>query len=155
MYIFTAWNFQDDCTFSFGHCIVCRFIYGFGIYKRFLSKCCPHNSTVLCTGNSNDKTLNCQWSVINSLERWLHRVHPLGFNGVRVTRTLVLCVMLCRSLCVPLSFFFWPLHCLSFYLRFWLPLWHFQTLFCRRIALVSGRWFHFSYSMMHIITNYT
>ena len=55
--------------------------------------------------------------VINSLERWLHIVHPLGFNGVRVTRSLVLCVMLCRSLCVPLSFFFWPLHCLSFYLR--------------------------------------
>jgi hypothetical protein len=25
---------------------------------------------------------------------------------------------------------------------------------CRRITLVSGRWFHFSYSMMHIIINY-
>ena len=67
--------------------------------------------------------------VINSLERWLHRVHPLGFNGVLVNRSLVLCVMLCRSLFVPLSFFFWPLHCLSFYLRFWLPLGHLQTLF--------------------------
>ena len=55
--------------------------------------------------------------VINSLERWLHIVHPLGFSGVRVTRSLVLCVMICRSLFVPLSFFFWPLYCLSFYLR--------------------------------------
>jgi hypothetical protein len=55
--------------------------------------------------------------VINSLERWLHIVHPLGFNGVRVTRSLVLCVMFCRSLFVPLSFFFRPLYCLSFYLR--------------------------------------
>ena len=55
--------------------------------------------------------------VINSLERWLHRVHPVGFNGVRVTRSLVLCVMFCRMLFVPLSFFIWPLYCLSFYLR--------------------------------------
>jgi hypothetical protein len=35
-------------------------------------------------------------------------------SGVRVTRSLVLCVMLCRSLFVPLSFLFWPLCCLSF-----------------------------------------
>jgi hypothetical protein len=37
------------------------------------------------------------------------------FSGVRVTRSLVLCVMLCRSLFVLLSSFFWPLCCL--YLR--------------------------------------
>ena len=35
-------------------------------------------------------------------------------SGVRVTRSLVLCVVLCRSLFVPLSFLFWPLCCLSF-----------------------------------------
>ena len=119
MYIFTAWNFRDDCPFSFGHCIVCRLINGFGIYKRFLGKCCPHNSPVLCLGNSNDKTLNCQWSrncypFIGALAT---ESSPLGFSGVRVTRSLVLCEMLCRSLFVPLFFFFWPLHCLSFYLR--------------------------------------
>jgi hypothetical protein len=118
MYIFTAWNFRDDCPFSFGHCIVCRLIYGFGIYKRFLSKSSPHNSPVLCSGNSNDKTQNCQWSMncypfIGALAT---ESSPLGFSGIRVTRSLVLCVMLCRSLCVPLSFFFWPLYCLSFYL---------------------------------------
>jgi hypothetical protein len=51
------------------------------------------------------------------------------FSGVRVTRSLVLCVMLCRSLFVPLSFLFWPLCCLSFFgfYRFWLPLWEFKN----------------------------
>ena len=37
-----------------------------------------------------------------------------GFNGVRVTRSLVLCVRFCRSLFV---LFFLPLCCLSFDLR--------------------------------------
>jgi hypothetical protein len=47
------------------------------------------------------------------------------FSGVPVSRSLVLCVMFCRSLLVLLSFFFWPSCCLSFfYLRFWLPLWY-------------------------------
>ena len=40
-----------------------------------------------------------------------------GYLGVRVTRTLVFCVMFCRSLFVLLSSFFWPLCCLSFDLR--------------------------------------
>ena len=39
------------------------------------------------------------------------------FSGVRVTRSLVLCVMFCRSLFVLSSFYFWPLCCLSFDLR--------------------------------------
>ena len=39
------------------------------------------------------------------------------FGGVRVARSLVFCVMFCRSFFfVLLSFFFWPLCCLSFYL---------------------------------------
>ena len=38
---------------------------------------------------------------------------PPGFSGVRITRSLVLCVMLCRSLFVLLSLFIWPLCCLS------------------------------------------
>jgi hypothetical protein len=37
-----------------------------------------------------------------------------GFNGIRVGRLLVFCVMYCRSLFVLLSFFFWSLYCLSF-----------------------------------------
>ena len=40
---------------------------------------------------------------------------PPVFSVVRVTRSLVLCVMFCWSLFVPLSFFFWPLHCLFFF----------------------------------------
>ena len=35
-------------------------------------------------------------------------------SGVRITRSLVLCVMFCRSLFFLLSFFFWPLCYLSF-----------------------------------------
>jgi hypothetical protein len=40
---------------------------------------------------------------------------PPDFSGVRVTRSLVLCVMFCRS-------FFWPLCCLFFDLR--IPITH-------------------------------
>jgi len=38
-----------------------------------------------------------------------------GVSGVRVPRSLVFCVMLCRSLLALLSFFFWPLYCMSFF----------------------------------------
>ena len=58
--------------------------------------------------------------------------HPSSnpvFSWVRVIRSLVLCVMFCRSLFVLLSFFFG--HCVvcpsSIYI-FWLPLWNLQTL---------------------------
>ena len=37
------------------------------------------------------------------------------FSGVCVTRSLVFCVVFCRWLFVLLSFFFWPLCCLSFF----------------------------------------
>ena len=36
------------------------------------------------------------------------------FSGVRVARSLVFCVMFCRSLFVILTFFFWPVCCLFF-----------------------------------------
>jgi hypothetical protein len=36
------------------------------------------------------------------------------YSGVRVTRSLVLCVIFCRSLFVLLYFFFWPFCCLFF-----------------------------------------
>jgi len=38
-----------------------------------------------------------------------HLNYPRVFSGVRATRSLVLCVMFCRSLFVLFSFFFWPL----------------------------------------------
>ena len=46
-----------------------------------------------------------------------HLSSPPVFSGVRVTRSLVLCVMFCRSLFVLLYFFFWPLCLLFFDLR--------------------------------------
>jgi hypothetical protein len=47
-------------------------------------------------------TVRCTW------------VQPQCFCGIRVTRSLVFCVVLRRSLLAPLSFFFWPLCCRSF-----------------------------------------
>jgi hypothetical protein len=41
---------------------------------------------------------------------------PSVFSWVRVARSIVMCLMFCRSLFVLLSFFFCPLRCLSFYL---------------------------------------
>jgi hypothetical protein len=58
--------------------------------------------------------------------------HPRSytvFSGVRVTRSLVLCVMYCISLFVPLYFSFG--HCvvyISSLYGFWLPFWYLQTL---------------------------
>ena len=40
---------------------------------------------------------------------------PSVLSGVHISRSLVLCVMFCRSLFVLLYFFFWPLCCLSFF----------------------------------------
>ena len=40
---------------------------------------------------------------------------PPVFSGVRVARSLNVCVVFCRSLFVLLYFFFWPLCCLSFF----------------------------------------
>ena len=46
-----------------------------------------------------------------------HLSSPPVFSGVRVTRSIVLYVMFCRSLFVLLYFFFWPLCCLFFDIR--------------------------------------
>jgi hypothetical protein len=37
------------------------------------------------------------------------------FSGVRVARSLLFCIMFCRSLFIRLYFFFWPFCCLSFF----------------------------------------
>jgi hypothetical protein len=44
-----------------------------------------------------------------------HLSLPPGFSGVRVTRSLALCVCYVWSLFVLLYFFFWPLRCLFFF----------------------------------------
>jgi len=59
---------------------------------------------------------------------------PPVFSGVRVNRSLVLCVMFCRSLFVLLYFFVWPLCSLFFFgLRILITsLWYLQTFLDRR-----------------------
>ena len=58
-----------------------------------------------------------------------HLSSPPVFSGVRVTQSLVLCVMFCRSLFVLLFFSFG--HCVVYFSSidgFWLPLWYPQSL---------------------------
>ena len=60
--------------------------------------------------------------VVKTVTRWMllveHELFTLPvFSGVRVARYLVFYIVLCKSLFVLLSFFFWPLCCLSFDLR--------------------------------------
>ena len=58
-----------------------------------------------------------------------HPSSPPVISRVRVTRSLVLCVMFWRSLFVFLSFFFWPFCCLSFFdLRILMTSWSVQPL---------------------------
>ena len=56
---------------------------------------------------------NMLWYELPALPE--HLSSPSVFSGVRVTRSLVLCVMFCRSLFVLLFFFFWSLCCLFFF----------------------------------------
>ena len=62
------------------------------------------------------KTTFCQKSrkVCSVYPSGTHEFTP-GFSRVRVTQSLVLCVMFCRSLFFLLFFFFWPLYCLFFF----------------------------------------
>ena len=58
-----------------------------------------------------------------------HMCSPLVLSGVRGARSLVVCVVVCKSLFVLLSLFCCPLCCLFFFIYgFWLPLWYLQTL---------------------------
>ena len=54
-----------------------------------------------------------------------HPSSPLVFNGVRIARSLVLCVWYFVDHC--LSFFFQALYCLSSIYGFWLPLWYLRS----------------------------
>ena len=63
-----------------------------------------------------------------------HLISPSVFSGVRVTRSLVFCVVFCRSLHVLLYFSFWPLCCLFFDLR--IPI----TPLVSSISSLSNKW---------------
>ena len=63
------------------------------------------------------------------------------FSGVRVTRSLVLCVVFCRSLFVLLYFFFWPLCCLFFFdVRILITsLWYLQALLIYKKQIIKWK----------------
>jgi hypothetical protein len=86
-----------------------------------------------------------------------------GFsNRVGVTQSIVFYVVLCRLLFLVLSFFVWPLYCMSFFdvrllitplvsfdhcivcsslmYGFWLPLWYLQTFLCTFIIKLMTIW---------------
>jgi hypothetical protein len=64
-------------------------------------------------------------------------------------------ILVCRSLFVLLSFFFWPLCCLSFFdLWFWLPLWFLQTLITFLQTSLTKLTSHFESYMMHAFSNW-
>jgi len=83
----------------------CVFIYVFWSPTRF-----PYQM-MFVSFNSNTTGATCGAGTVKpfGLE------FTLGFSVVRVTRSLLFCVVFCRSLFVLLSNFFWPLCCLSFF----------------------------------------
>ena len=105
------------CTFSFCYCVVCSSsIYGFRFPLWYLQTLLMHNV------QDYDSILSTI-TLLTMLNVWVGMLLTCGqhlssspvFNGVRVTRSLVLyeCfVARCLSFCI---FFFWPLCCLFFF----------------------------------------
>ena len=58
-------------------------------------------------------------------------------SGVHVVQTFFFCLVFCRPLFVPLSFFFWSLHCL-FFVEIWHPDLLFGTFFVEIMILLFG-----------------
>ena len=104
------------------------------ILNRFLPVLCNNRRT---TGFVTRRVQHVEQKLLTLPQ---HPSSPSFFCGVRVDRSLVFGVVLCISLFSLLSFFCWPLHCLSVVnLRlpitplvssdypfgiFWLPLWY-------------------------------
>ena len=120
-------------SFSFGHCSVCpSSIYGFWLLLWLtLTEHLCHKWPRLCsTCRKNFQILSlfktyhrvCNYSNTKGATIGIGTAHlpkrPSShsvFSAVLVTRSLVLCVMFCRTLFIVWSFFFWC--CLSFDLR--------------------------------------
>ena len=99
------------CTITVIHCG--------GLYPAVAQKLCPVSTGVVKLHTTRQWCCYILWNFV-----WLTRRIPLVeqelptlpehlssslvFSGVRVTRSLVLCVMFCRTLFVLLSFFVWP-----------------------------------------------
>ena len=61
----------------------------------------------------NWDTTQTLWLIYQNKQK--HQSSLQLFCGVHVARSLVFCIMFYSSLFVLLSFFFWPLYCLSFF----------------------------------------
>ena len=73
--------------------------------------------------SSNTTGTTCREQELVTLPE--HLSSPQVLSWIRFARSLVFCVVFCRSLFVLLYFFSWSLCCLSFV---WLPLWYLQIL---------------------------
>jgi hypothetical protein len=62
----------------------------------------------------NGKKTKQQTTIYKTYTLSEHQSSSMIFSGVLVARSLLFCVVFCRSLFVLLPLFFWSLHCLSF-----------------------------------------
>ena len=89
------------------------------MFRLSLSQACPafvFNDLSHWFFNKSNMTCVSSGSWTACLSR-THELTPV-FSGVRDTRSIIFCVVFCRSLFVILRFYFWPLYYLSFfYLR--------------------------------------
>ena len=97
-----------------------------GLYPVVAQKLCPVSTGVVMLHTTRQWCCYTLWNFV-----WLTRRIPLVeqelltlpehlssspvFSGARVTRSLVLCVIFCRSLFLLLSYFFWSLCGMSFF----------------------------------------
>ena len=86
-----------------------------GVYFAVAQKLCPVSTGVVMLHTTRQWCCYILWNFMWLTRRGTGTAYPSGapefitsFSGVRVTPSLVLCVMFCRSLFVLLSFFVWP-----------------------------------------------
>jgi hypothetical protein len=70
---------------------------------------------VKCIGSKNQSIRGKSWVPLLTFQERLLSITDFSKN--RVARTLVFCVVFYRPFLSLSAFFFWPLHCLSSYLR--------------------------------------
>jgi hypothetical protein len=86
--------------------------------------------------------LTVTWRVLHVKQELLttpeHLSSPPVYSELCIAWSLVFCAMFCRSLFVFLSFYFWPLYCLSFFdLRLLItPLVSSNLLYCQMVTVV-------------------
>jgi hypothetical protein len=117
------------------HSISCQFTLSRSFVRKSIMSCNYSHHSIKINIHYNSSDSSCLTQQVSLEEQELltlpeHLSSPLFFSGVRVTWSIVLCAMFCRSLFVFLSFFFNNcVVCPSSIYGFWLPLWYLQTLF--------------------------